>query len=302
MIDHDGNIMHVYPGGIVTIAGAKKTMPASFSRPWQAKVPYPNPKCPYHKPEEREQALLTEVDTEGEQWFVIDSLYAPERPHRLIVPDHCWNDEKMRHLGGQEKIQAGIGMASGQFKRELPNDRSKLWGLSVQIGPLAAQNVPHCHYHLYKPALHEVIGRDARISEACYKTPIEKADIRKNCEVVVFDDRYGFSAITGGQYTGQLFMFPNREMDFGDWICVDNIVMLIHEIVELYAKKFRSVEGLIPDYRWEFEIFDGKINFGIFVPKLNNTGTIEDMAVMDRRRGFHLLWSHEETARYLRGD
>ncbi len=305
MLDQSGDIIHGYPGGIITVAENKK-IPATFSRPWQSRIPVPNPKeCAYHKPEERSQALLTETDPEGEQWFVIDSLFAREKPHhlphRLILPDNCWDDERMRHLGGLSKIKTAIGLATKQFSREDEEDRKKLWGFFIQIGPLAGQNVPHCHYHLYRPNLYLVGSSTVERFDDPGPTIIKKDDIMKNKDVVVLcEGSSGFSVIAGGQLTGQLFCFPSKEMSF-DQTTAPDISSLISDLVLLYAYKFRSVQRLAPDYRWEFEIYDGKIHFGIFVPRLNNIGRLEDMAIIDRRRGMSLLWSHEETARYLRG-
>ena len=297
---HNGNIVHRYPGGIITVAGAKKKIPATFSRWWQAPIPKPNPaKCPFHKEEERKNAFLEATAPDGEQWFVLDSLFAPEKPHRLIIPDTCWEEEKMRVLGGPESIRTAVALASRQFGREQPEERDKLWGFSVQVGPLAAQNVPHCHYHLYRPNifsaehLRVAIDDNPKATDLTFHPDLDSDDL---C-VLKNED---FLVVAGGEFTGQLYILPSDFFWFEDDSTAESVAIILDILVKLYAEKFRSVEGLAPDYRWEFEIYGGGINFGIFVPKLNNTGTLEDMATMDRRRGFNLLWSHEETARYLK--
>jgi hypothetical protein len=291
-----GDIIHAYPGDIVTVAGSKKKIPATFSRPWQSRVPYPNPKCPFHKAEERETALRTTTDASGEKWFVIDSLFAPENPHRLIIPDLCWDDEQMRVLGGLGKIRTAFCLAAEQLASE--DDRDKLWGFAIQIGPLAAQNVPHCHYHLYRPTLFRtfdgVIEDDPNPAATVF-------NFWEYTDLVVFEND-SFKVTAGGQYTGQLLIKPKQPVIFTNDVAATSLADMMHHFVELYAKKFKSAEGLGPDYRFEFEIHGGAVNFGIFVPKLNNTGTLEDMADIDRRRGRNLLWSHEETARYLRSE
>ena len=55
-----------WPNGIITVAGAEKKIPETFSRPWQAHVPDPkNVRCPFHREDERAGTLLTDADPEG---------------------------------------------------------------------------------------------------------------------------------------------------------------------------------------------------------------------------------------------
>jgi len=294
LLDLKGNIIHRGPGGIITVAGSKKKIPAQFSRPWQARIPAVNPtKCPFHKAEERAQALLVADDRDGEAWYVLDSAFAPEKPyHRLIIPDSCWEEETMRHLGGREKIHHGFILAAQRFQME--EERDKLWCFSIQVGPLAAQNVPHCHYHLYRPHFY---NPDLSLME---DPPPTVNDLSETLRLALAHNHWNvIQVIPGGHYTGQLYFLPT---DGGLPFNLHGAVVLagvMHDVVRTYCTKFRSVEGLAPDYRFEFEIYRGNVVSGFFIPKLNNTGTLEDAAMVDRRRGWNLLWSHEETAAYL---
>jgi len=280
----------VWPGGFVTASSTSKRIPQTFPRPWQSDFQPIPAKCVFETAEKRAAAILTHADLDGETWRVITSDFAPENPHWLIIPEACWPAEKMRCLGGEAKIRSAVELATRALEAH-EEDRGGILAFSIQVGALAAQNQRHTHYHLYRPNLFDGGGPIGNPRPADVTLPNDP-------ELLVFEER-GFRVTAGGQYTGQLFITSMESFSFSHKGAGD-LAYVLAKIVSLYIEKFRTPEGLAPDYRFEIELWEGSVHFGIFVPKLNNTGTLEDMSELDPRRPKNLAWSHAETARYLR--
>ena len=285
-------IVERWPGGHATISSAKKRIPEKFSRPWQKDYPDLPVNCVFEKDEERSQALITHKDPDDEQWYVIKSKFTPEEPHYLIIPHTCWPSNKLQVLGGEEKIHTAVTLANQTHQNHCVE--GEVWGLSVQIGPLAAQNQPHLHYHLYRPNLIDRSGAKILTDQRLHV--VERIPVDPDYLIL---EEQGLQAIAGGTYTGQCFIKSNLPLvPWGQ--CIKALSQFLNRLICLYIEKFRSTEGLSPHYRLEIEFYGRELHYGLFTPKLNNTGTLEDMAEIDPRRGMNLLWPHQETARYLR--
>lgn len=282
-----------WPGPIRTASTPSKPIPKTFSRRWQARIPIDPDNCPFENRPQNVAAVHERPDGDG--WKVLISTTKSEPYHHLIIPQTCklWPEERTRTLGGRDKIAEAIEIAA----RKIRDERLRRAQFSVQIGPLAAQNVAHLHYHLYQ--LDNLEGED--ILAATLARYLYEADGLKKLAFFWDDD---FIVVAGGHRTGQSLFIPKSATPFGPYPSFGprTADMLAH-LVDLYSTKFKSVEGMPPDYRFELSIRDDQILFGLFVPVLNQIGTMEDMALFSpETRRFNLAWSHEETARYLRGE
>ncbi len=222
-----------------------------------------------------------------EDWVEMPSLHAPEPWHQLIAPKTCanWPAEKVRAMGGGAKIAWAIAMAQDALRREKIEDAQ----FSLQVGPHAAQNLGHPHYHLYRD--HEVAPIGSDFLEALRQM------VGPACLVL---ENEGVEVWAGGHRTGECLLLPT-DTQFPPYFD-DGFAATIANLIGLYTEKFRSTKGLPPDYSLEICIRGGRIAFGAFIPILNQIGTMEWLALfMPKSKGWNLLWSHEETARYLRG-
>ncbi len=258
-------------------------------------MPSPPKNCVFETPEKRASAVLTRTDPDGENWYVLQSDFAPEDPHWLIIPEACWPEEKMRRLGGKEKLATAITLATEILSSHFDEPRYQgLLGFSIQVGMLGAQNFPHAHYHLYRP---NYWRNDGELISLAAPEPQDMSCLNDD-ELIVFEEG-GLRVLANGHYTGQAVILPNLEVPF-DTAHVQIVANVLNRLIELYTKKFKTPEGDAPDYNFELQLYEGCVNFGMFWPKLNNTGTLECHALFDHRRGMNLAWSHHETAKYLR--
>ena len=150
----------------------------------------------------------------------------------MLVPKECWVAEKLWDLGGIEEITLALGIIEGVVRK---NDHD-LINVGVHSGYLAGQNIPHLHYHIFDPA-----GENISI----FKN--EQLPLRHVREVAETDSRIifrhnGVTVVAGGHRAGQCYLFIDGHFDnirFGE---------AVHRLLALYADKFRSVQGLPPDF------------------------------------------------------
>lgn len=281
-------VVQYWPGGIISIATGSKRIPSRFSRSWQAHIPVDASKCPFELNPQDELENYYQGKPKEDGWRLTRSTTKSEPYHLLVMPETCrvWPEERTRLLGGEEKIAEAVEIASRRAEMDLMTYAQ----FSVQVGPLAAQNVPHLHYHLYSL---DGLDREANLGREILQTHREHLD-----DLLIFEDE-SFRVIAGGHYAGQCFFIPR---DLGQPPQFDaRMAKILNRVVSLYAAKFMSVEGLPPDFGFELSIRDGRVAFGMFRPVLNQIGTLETMTLLTPGiRGFNLGWPHEETARYLR--
>jgi hypothetical protein len=269
---------------IRTVASSTKKIPPKFNRErWETDLPVADPSnCPLCK-----ETNITRTYHDGEEeWREMPSLFAPEPWHQLIAPASCasWAPEKTRFMGGRNKIAVAFYLARETMGREGKLDAQ----FSLQVGPHAAQNLGHPHYHLYQD--HEPALINAAFIDGL------RESTGPSC--LIFDED-NLEVKAGGHRTGQCLLLPTN-LHTAPFFNEGSAGVLDH-LIRLYAEKFRSTKGLSPDYSLEICVRGRKIVFGTFVPILNQIGTMEWMALfMPKAKGWNLLWSHEETARYLR--
>ncbi|MBI2888530.1 MAG: hypothetical protein HYY10_01265 [Candidatus Liptonbacteria bacterium] len=267
---------------IRTIASSTKKIPQKFNRErWEANLPVADPAtCVLCK----ETNITHTHNDKEEDWREMPSLFAPEPWHQLITPASCasWTPEKTRLMGGENKIAVALFLARNAMDRESKTGAQ----FSLQVGPHAAQNLGHPHYHLYQD--HDV----APIDLGWIKDLLNTAGPSS----LIFEDE-GLEVRTGGHRTGQCLFLPTTDSPFFN----EGFAGTLSRVIELYARKFKSTKGLSPDYSLELCVRGRKVVFGTFIPILNQIGTMEWLALfMPKHKGWNLLWSHEETARYLR--
>lgn len=270
------------PAALSTVSGPRKKLPQQFKRVlWERDVPQPDPNCSICK--DLENVVLSRHDDDAEMWVVLNSITAPEEPHRLITPRSCqsWTREKVRIMGGEAKIRMAIRLALATSA--LRNDQ-----FSVQIGGNAAQTMAHAPlYHLYRDVWETQVDADwvNELKGLTSDTLIFEAD--------------GLEIRAGGHRTGELLFLPADTKSPPPFN--EDFATVVYRLVTLNTRAFTSTTGLPPDLSFEICIQDGKIQFGVFVPILNPWGTMEYMAFfMPRKKGVNVMWHPRQTAEALK--
>ena len=82
---------------------------------------------------------------------------------------------------------------------------------------------------------------------------------------------------------------------------MNRIFIYIINIIKLtiYVNKFKSTQGLPPDYSVGFTFINGRLHHAVAIPVLNNWGVVNHSALYGH--GVIVLpWSHKTTAEHLR--
>jgi len=268
----------IQPGGLTTAAGGTRTT-IKLNRPWQTDIVVDPKTCPFCAGRQK-QKIVREVG----EWLELENLHTPLPYHHLIIPNECWPKEMVRNLGGREKLREALKLIDEIVTRE--NREQMLY--TIYSGYLAGQNVAHLHHHIFDNTFPGFTAKD--VSD----------DIRKLGErpELFITSRNSTKVIAGGLRAGQCFLV----LDFPEWTkTAAGTTDLILEVIELYAEKFRSEQGLPPDFQLALRFRKGQLVFGMFIPILNNWGATEFLGLMGEQP-LILPWSHETTARYLRGE
>jgi diadenosine tetraphosphate (Ap4A) HIT family hydrolase len=263
----------VLPGGI-TIASGGTRLCVNIDRPWQTEIQVNPATCPFESND-----VDAEVELEaGAGWRVLRNRYTPFSWHKLIIPAECWPAEKLRLLGGPDCIAAALAITRAMIS----DSDEEIW-LGVHIGPSAGQNICHLHYHLLRPmqTIHKG-DPDADVIDYC-----------RSSSRIIFEDP-NCVVVAGGCRAGQCFFIPRP----GESDNPPDIASTICRTIELYNRKFKSKQGLLPDYALGLTFRKGIFRYGAYVPALNNWGFTEFLGLIETRP-LILPWPHEETVRYL---
>lgn len=261
---------------ISTASGGTRTG-IKFSRPWQTDIVVDPAVCPF---ETKEEAEIPGFRKEH-GWRFLGNKYTPFPFHRLIVPETCWPKERLRVLGGEDEI----GSAFRIVQDVLLGEARELW-LGIHIGPSAGQNIAHAHYHLLEPL------------ERMW--PELQGDITvhfKDSPNVLFKGSQ-LRAVVGGCRSGQCFIVPENDSMTLTSETAREIASLLSRIINLYSKKFKSTQGLPPDYIVGFKFSGLKVQYGFYIPILHNWGFVEYFGMLEGTP-FILPWSHKETLGHL---
>ncbi len=264
------------PGGISVAAGGTRTE-VKLDRPWQAEIRVDPAKCPFETKEEEQEAYF-EVDG---GWRVLPNRYTPYPWHKLIVPRNCWPSDELRILGGHRRIARALAIAESI---DSPSGQ-ETW-LGVHIGPGAGQNFAHLHYHLIHPL--ERLEENNRPSDVA-------GYFRASSRLILQDE--ACKVVAGGCRAGQCFLLPNESGQLDS----EMIAGTIYAIIRLYNAKFKSKQGMSPDYLLSLVYRHRKLIYGTYVPVLNNWGFTEYLGLFEERP-LILPWPHEETVRHLKYD
>lgn len=270
--------IEILPGGLSAAAGGTRTS-INLNRPWQADITIDSSTCPFETKEQKEIARYNEDGG----WQVIENQSTPFSFHLLIIPTVCWPKEDLRVLGGEGKVSRALKIA----KDFISVGNQEFW-VGVHIGPLAGQNLGHLHYHLLQP-----IDRAHQSSE-------EVATYSQSNPLVIFEEN-ALRVIAGGYRAGQCFIVPqSRRFDLTHETA-HNLASVLSRIITLYNEKFRSTQGLPPDYTIGIKFLGSTMLYCSYIPILNNWGITEYLGLLERAP-LILPWSHRTTVEHLRGN
>lgn len=263
------------PGGITVAFGGTRIL-VRRDRPWQTDIHIDPRACPFEKKDDSE--LATFATASG--WRLLLNKYSPFPWHRLLVPGKCWSKRKIRSLGGQEEVECVLSLA----QRIIGSVSDEFW-LGVHVGATAGQNVGHLHYHLLKPLRRSNNVSNHAVEEYC-----------RSRRTSVFR-RNSLQVVLGGVRAGQCFVVPVRANQ--STISPAKFARVLCEVIELYNEKFRSIQGLPPDYMLAFRFLGQNIRYASYVPILNNWGFTEYLGILERTP-LILPWPPELTAIQLK--
>lgn len=277
------------PGGRLIAYGGTRTK-VKLSRPWQMDLVVDPATCPFETKRDGEASY----QIADEVWRVLPNHFTPYTYHKLIIPEACWPKEKVRTLGGTTQINAALTAAH----RTIKNGENVAYELSVHSGYGAGQNEPHFHYHLLKPLCVAVSKNGDPIQDEVAESVLEL-----DAQFQIFESE-NFVAKVHGIRAGQCFIAPkDPETYLGDEVVAHNLAVILNNVIRAYAERFRSVEGLPPDFSVGVKILEGRILYGCYIPVLNNWGFGSYGAIMGSKQMQPIIipWPHEETVRHLRG-
>ena len=290
-------------GKMQVLSGGTRVTPV-FKRPWHKSIGTlltpdmlaTGKGCPL---EEREQADPVKVAMDDGPWMHFKNSNTPYGFHRMVIPQKCLPEAQLRSLGGFPKISSALRIA-GEIAK---NSGLKRTAIGVHVGWLAGQNLPHLHWHVTEPMLKLNITGGPLAGEL--DTPISDADAFMASPLLL--------ARCDGYRTGQCAVIPHQDIrdnsepfaflmgwnDAGTW--KHELAQFLTDLVALYNDKFKSDEGLAPDFNIAINVGDGYIDSITYTPILNHAGFDNHAAVMDGG-AFVIAWPHAKTAKWLRGE
>ncbi len=271
-------ILYEWPNGMRSIAGGTRNE-IKLSRPWQKEIEVNPETCPFCTGKGH---VLEDIG--GGEWRLLQNRFTPYPFHQMIIPRSCFPAQKVRILGGQDMcLNAFFYIQKAIRERGL----GKLF-MTIHIGELAGQNVPHLHYHIVRYML-------ADQSESSVPQKMRRI-FREKPELVIFEDDV-LSAGVGGVRSGQCFILKkSRGLESDKYA----LAFFVYRVISLYNKKFKSTQGLSPDFSLALQFLDGEFQYGIYTPVLNHWGGTEQMALYESGCSTTLPWPHELTVKHLK--
>lgn len=153
-------------GGMQTLTGGTRTE-VKLNRPWQLELTVDEKSCLFCM---KDQKALAE---HGE-WLELSNIFAPYSFHHLIIFRTCWPVDWIRCLGRELKITEALKVAEGIVTEQ----GREFMLVSIHVGWLAGQNLPHLYYYV----LDNNLSNFERVDAAT-----EIRDISSNSELFVFE-------------------------------------------------------------------------------------------------------------------
>lgn len=249
----------------------------NLNRAWQSDIFVDPVGCPFETQEESGNPGLRRKAS----WRILGNEYTPFTFHRLIVPKTCWPKERLRVLGGEDEIKIVLTIV----RDTLSVEKRDLW-LGIHIGPSAGQNIAHAHYHLVEP-----------LKRICLEPQGDIVTQFRDSSDVLFKGSF-LRVVVGGYRAGQCFIIPDSDKAELTPETIREIAVLLSRVIRLYNEKFRSTQGLPPDYIVGFKFSEMRVQYGYYLPILNNWGFTEYFGILEGTP-FILPWSHTETFEHL---
>ncbi len=268
------------PSGM-TISSIGARPEVCLNRPWQLPLAdHINPdKCPF------ENNKLGEKAEKFGNWRVIDKDGGADY-HKLLMPNKCWPAEKLQKLGGATEIKKALDIGSELITR----DGQEKVILIAQVGWGGGQSLGHPHWHLR--TLERTGGTIALVVK--FLSKLDRSQL-------IVGGCGGWKAVLNGQHAGQCFILSSGAVSLGNETRVKELSVLVNHIISLYNVKFKSAEGMPPDFSVSFLITKGSIYYGCYIPTLYHEGAYNKLEAIERCV-VQLPWTHEVTLRHLLAD
>lgn len=265
----------------MVLSGGTRTT-VSLTRPWQ--FPLSKHVRPAECPFDGDKLNGSAEKFPDLGWLAVDNHTTVHRYHKLIMPKECWPEKKLCRLGGFLQIQEALSVASYLSARDKQNDLL----FAVQIGLSAGQSKGHLHYHLQTPERNG--GRLRKTMQFISKL---------HSSTLVIENNWQWLGVLGGKYAGQCFILPTCSAHLSEEKKRAALSVAISHIVDLYNVRFRSTEGLSPDFSVSLIIRNGMVLYGCYIPTLyHQWGANDKMADIE---GWDVIlpWPHEVTYGHL---
>src|SRR5581483_10805059 len=97
-------VFETLPGGFTLITGGGTRKEVNLSRPWQTPIAITPISCPFCAKKLDELPVALAPDG----WRVINNISTRHRRARIVIPDHCWEAQKLQCLGGIAQVQGAL--------------------------------------------------------------------------------------------------------------------------------------------------------------------------------------------------
>lgn len=187
---------------------------------------------------------------------------------------------------------------------EVADNTDKTIFVNVHVGALAGQNVAHPHYHVVAYKFDD--NSESPVMDGLHKLYGSRYDQVGPLKHLVTHSGENLMLAAGGLRAGQFFLLPTglNPLDVvHDWcrkVAASDIAGCLDELITKMNEKFRSVQGLAPDYKISLMFQEGKFRHGLYVPILNHLGSAEEMAMYEDSCPITMPWTHEATVEYLK--
>ncbi|MBU6500581.1 MAG: hypothetical protein KGJ89_03955 [Patescibacteria group bacterium] len=282
--------------GFSTLSGGTRDKVKNITRadrPWQVSMKYPEPgKCGLCNKDDETKYIP------GPGWKSFQNAFTPFPYHRILIPDVCWDEEKLRSLGGKETLRTALRYARNEILRTRGN-MLPMW-IFTHIGYGAGQNFPHHHWHIC-----EAPTQPKNIFTRLWHDLVGDVIILTKEAKCILNTSENFIISLYGRRAGQVVIFSKRRLSHYFPIVKASDLLedkslrteLLDEtcaVVELFNRKFNY-----PDYCLFFGINRESEWYVRYTPILNNWGGSE-FAALDFDTPFVLPWPHEKTLEFLK--